>query len=269
VLYVSSTKPVRHPVGQVFSDGISAILAAVEANPRIKRPEFAAKILGDQHDAPEAAPRKAQLASDLHYLIHAGHVIEFSNGMLELPLAPQDKSGAAKPAAAARVAAGATAAEATEEIEPAAEGTEAEHPAHESTVTEVGHAEHEHAAAPITSDVHPTPSSEATITDEPVAAVAETEPVASSEAATPASTIAEGLASHAAPESPEAPIAPPETPVVEEHVESVSTVQSSTDVAEAAPVHATAPTETHELAPEPEVVHEPEVEVATNPGSPL
>ena len=91
VLYVSSTKPVRHPAGQVFSDGITAILKTVEATPRLKRPELAAKILGEQHDAPEAAPRKEQLASDLHYLIHAGHVIEFSTGILELPLAPQAK----------------------------------------------------------------------------------------------------------------------------------------------------------------------------------
>ena len=102
VLYVSATKPLRHPAGQVFSDGITAILQTVEATPRIKRPELAVKILGAQHDAPEVAARKEQLASDLHYLIHTGHVIEFSNGMLELPLAPQDKPApehAAKPLA--------------------------------------------------------------------------------------------------------------------------------------------------------------------------
>jgi hypothetical protein len=92
VLYVSATKPMRHPAGQVFSDGITAILQTVEATPRLKRPDLAAKILGELHDAPEAAARKEQLAGDLHYLIHAGHVIEFSNGILELPLAPQEKN---------------------------------------------------------------------------------------------------------------------------------------------------------------------------------
>jgi hypothetical protein len=110
VLYVSATKPLRHPQGQVFSDGITSILQTVEANPRIKRPDLAKRILGEQHDTPEMAARKEQLASDLHYLIHAGHVIEFSNGMLEMPLAPQDKPGGQgrpAPTPATREAAGA------------------------------------------------------------------------------------------------------------------------------------------------------------------
>ena len=98
VLYVSATKPVRHPAGQVFSDGITAILQAVEATPRLKRPELATKILGEQQDTPEATARKEQLAGNLHYLIHAGHVIEFSNGILELPLAPQEKPNPERPA---------------------------------------------------------------------------------------------------------------------------------------------------------------------------
>ena len=111
MLFVCTTKPLRHPAGQVFSDGIAAILQTVEAAPRIKRPQLAAKILGEPQDTPEAAARKAQLAADLHYLIHAGHVIEFSDGALELPLAPNAKpepepkperknAGDAKPAAA-------------------------------------------------------------------------------------------------------------------------------------------------------------------------
>jgi hypothetical protein len=92
ILFVSATKPQRHPAGQVFSDGITSILKTVEASPRIKRPELATKILGETQDTPEATARKADLASDLHYLIHEGQVIEFSDGALELPLAPQDKS---------------------------------------------------------------------------------------------------------------------------------------------------------------------------------
>ena len=91
MLFVCTTKPLRHPEGQVFSDGITAILQTVEASPRIKRPQLAVKILGEPQDTPEAAARKAQLASDLHYLIHAGHVIEFSDGALELPLNPNAK----------------------------------------------------------------------------------------------------------------------------------------------------------------------------------
>ncbi len=89
LLHVSAHKPVRHAAGQVFSDGIAAILAAVDGTPRIKRPALAVKLLGEQHDAPDLAPRKAALASDLHYLILSGHVIEFADGVLELPLAPK------------------------------------------------------------------------------------------------------------------------------------------------------------------------------------
>ena len=91
MLFVCTTKPLRHPEGQVFSDGITAILKTVDASPRIKRPQLAVKILGEPQDTPEAAARKSQLASDLHYLIHAGHVIEFSDGALELPLNPNAK----------------------------------------------------------------------------------------------------------------------------------------------------------------------------------
>ncbi len=89
MLFVCATKPQRHPMGQAFSDGISAILGTVELSPRIKRPPLAAKILGEPQDTPEFTARKAQLASDLHYLLHAGHVIEFSDGSLELPLDPK------------------------------------------------------------------------------------------------------------------------------------------------------------------------------------
>lgn len=86
VLHVSANKPVRHPEKQVFSDGITAILATVEGQPRIKRPQLATKILGPGHDAPETAPRREALAADLHYLLHIGYVIEFADGALDLPL---------------------------------------------------------------------------------------------------------------------------------------------------------------------------------------
>jgi hypothetical protein len=97
VLYVSSARPVRHAEGQVFSEGISAILQQLTVVPRLKRPDLAKRILGDQADAPEAVARKAQLASDLHYLVQAGHVIEFSDGSLELPLDPNAKPPAQAP----------------------------------------------------------------------------------------------------------------------------------------------------------------------------
>lgn len=167
VLYVSSTKPVRHPVGQVFSDGITAILKTVETTPRIKRPDLAAKILGEHHEAPEAAPRKEQLAADLHYLIHSGHVIEFSNGMLELPLAPQAKppTPGAKPAPGAP----AEATEAAESSESAGEGAD-ESTAIEAVETETA----PETSAEVAAEPQPSAEAEATASSEPV----EPEPVA-------------------------------------------------------------------------------------------
>jgi hypothetical protein len=146
MLFVCTIKPLRHPAGQVFSDGIAAILQTVEASPRIKRPQLALKILGEPQDTPEAAARKAQLASDLHYLIHAGHVIEFSDGALELPLAPNakpepqprpaEKNVAAEKPDDVHAEAGAAAAESELEIEEPGET-----PAGEAAISETAAAE--------------------------------------------------------------------------------------------------------------------------------
>jgi hypothetical protein len=92
VLHVSATKPVRHPENQPFSDGITTLLKTVEAQPRIKRPQLALKILGEGHELPDAAPRKEALAADLHYLIRIGHVIEFADGSFDLPLSPKGET---------------------------------------------------------------------------------------------------------------------------------------------------------------------------------
>ena len=93
VLYVSPIRPQRHPADQIFSDGITAILGVVEANPKITRPQLAAKLLGDQTDTPDVAAKKELLAADLHYLIRAGHVLEFHDGTLDLPLSPRAEAG--------------------------------------------------------------------------------------------------------------------------------------------------------------------------------
>lgn len=89
ILYISPIRPQRHAGGQIFSEGIAVILGVVEASPKITRPQLATKLLGAHHDAPETASKKAALAADLHYLIHAGHVIEFHDGTLDLPLSPK------------------------------------------------------------------------------------------------------------------------------------------------------------------------------------
>ena len=87
-----SIKPVRHPEKQVFSDGITVDprgggRAAADQAPAARRENPRRG-----HDAPEAAPRKEQLAADLHYLLHIGHVIEFSDGALDLPLSAKGET---------------------------------------------------------------------------------------------------------------------------------------------------------------------------------
>jgi hypothetical protein len=113
IIYISPIRPQRHSPTQLFSEGIASILSIVEVQPKITRPQLAVKLLGEQYDTPEFLPKKAGLASDLHYLIHAGHVIEFHDGTLDLPLSPRaenealekPKPSSNKPAKAALVSA--------------------------------------------------------------------------------------------------------------------------------------------------------------------
>src|SRR5690606_31792327 len=88
VLYISSVKPVRHSTAHVLTENVAAIIKTIETSPRCTRRDLAAKILGENHDAPEMLEQKAALARDLHYLVHAGHVIEFHDGIIDLPLVP-------------------------------------------------------------------------------------------------------------------------------------------------------------------------------------
>jgi hypothetical protein len=142
ILYVSPIRPQRHAAGEVFSEGIGSILTAVAENPKITRPQLAVKLLGENHDAPEALPKKAALASDLHYLVHAGHVIEFHDGTLDLPLAPNAKPEADEPGAVkahvASKAQGAAAAVAEPEDEPTASDVEQPAPAEAPSASEPG-----------------------------------------------------------------------------------------------------------------------------------
>jgi hypothetical protein len=61
--------------------------------------------------APEATPEQTALASDLHWLVHQGHVIEFANGILEtakkpIPRPPKPEKKAETPGAAPTPSAG-------------------------------------------------------------------------------------------------------------------------------------------------------------------
>ncbi|MBV9128023.1 MAG: hypothetical protein JO117_08060 [Verrucomicrobia bacterium] len=80
----------------------------------------------NQHVAAEAAPlvkAKAALAADLRYLVQAGHVIEFHNGTIDLPLSPKPKETPLAPAAP-NAAPARTAASSEASISPALSNTE-------------------------------------------------------------------------------------------------------------------------------------------------
>jgi hypothetical protein len=98
ILYISTVRPQLFDPNQAsLSPGLAAILAALRSYPRITRKQLAekvlAKLIGEKsRDAsgPEYAQAKTNLASDLLWLAKAGHVIEFSDGTLDLPLSPKN-----------------------------------------------------------------------------------------------------------------------------------------------------------------------------------
>jgi hypothetical protein len=68
------------------SPSVNAILETLAATPRINRKELAEKLLVDLAGE-EAETRKLSLASDLHWLVSEGYVIEFNDGSLDMPRA--------------------------------------------------------------------------------------------------------------------------------------------------------------------------------------
>jgi hypothetical protein len=73
------------------SDSVRQILETLKASPRINRKELAEKFIGPDTEVAEAEKRKLALASDLHWMIREGHVIEFNDGSLDLPRAKPPK----------------------------------------------------------------------------------------------------------------------------------------------------------------------------------
>jgi hypothetical protein len=81
------------------SDSVRQILEALRASPRINRKELAEKLIGPDTEVTEAEKTKLALASDLHWMIREGHVIEFNDGSLDLPRAKPPKKEAGEVAA--------------------------------------------------------------------------------------------------------------------------------------------------------------------------
>lgn len=165
VVYASSVRPLRHPEGQPARENVLAILRAIDANPRCVRHDLAVKLLGKDFDAPEKAQEKIALASDLHYLLLAGHVIEFVDGRLDLPLAPKAQAEAGKSEAS----------DAAEEAEPA--------PAAEATPEPLGASVVAEAVTPPEPVAPPEPE-QAPVEASPTEPVAPSEPPVAEEAST-------------------------------------------------------------------------------------
>jgi hypothetical protein len=73
------------------SDSVRQILGTLKASPRINRKELAEKLIGPDTEVAEAEKTKLALASDLHWMIREGHVVEFNDGSLDLPRAKPPK----------------------------------------------------------------------------------------------------------------------------------------------------------------------------------
>jgi hypothetical protein len=97
ILYISTVRPQPFDPNQAsVSSNLSAILSTIRSFPKISRKQLADKILSklpgealsDEASA-EYQHAKTALATDLIWLAKAGHVIEFADGTLDLPLPPK------------------------------------------------------------------------------------------------------------------------------------------------------------------------------------
>jgi hypothetical protein len=87
MLFVSPirARPLSHETSSV-SSSIQGILAALKETPGMNRKQLLDKLSPEGGDEPEARERtKRSLASDLHWLVNEGHVVEFNDGSLDLP----------------------------------------------------------------------------------------------------------------------------------------------------------------------------------------
>ena len=180
ILYISTVRPQLFDSNQgTVSTGLSAILSTIRSYPKISRKQLAEKVLtkvvGDKvSDESNAGYQQAKttLATELIWLAKAGHVIEFADGTLDLPLPPRPvetaKSGSAPSAPAHSEAGGAedspaddeTTAELESEVTsaaaaPSAPSASAEH----EQVANAGDApaEPEISSEPATAEVDPAP----------------------------------------------------------------------------------------------------------------
>jgi len=102
VTHVSVARPnYLDVVATPVSDGVRRIVEFVEATPNCTRRLILENLAGLEHveskegeappPAPEQTEEQKQLISDLHWLIHQGHVLDFANGVIETAKKPKPK----------------------------------------------------------------------------------------------------------------------------------------------------------------------------------
>jgi hypothetical protein len=176
ILYISTARPqVFDPNQASVSPSLSAILSTIRSHPRIARKQLAEKVLSkliSQKPIDEASEEyqhaRTSLATDLIWLAKAGHIIEFADGTLDLPLPPKPVVKPAGETAEQPVSTANAVSEASESTDTLAEAAEPE-----NMPTEVA-AEH-HSVAMEMPEVSPTPEAQPVTTESVEAPVVEGE----------------------------------------------------------------------------------------------
>ncbi|MBV9390851.1 MAG: hypothetical protein JOY96_03060, partial [Verrucomicrobia bacterium] len=110
ILYISTVRPqLFNPNQASVSPAVSAILSTIRSYPKITRKQLAervlSKLLGEkatQDTSHEYQQARTALATDFIWLGRAGHIIEFADGTVDLPLAPKPVESTGKPSTAAQ-----------------------------------------------------------------------------------------------------------------------------------------------------------------------
>lgn len=116
------------------STSINAILEKLAQTPGMNRKQLAEKTVPAESEAAEADRLKRTLASDLHWLVHEGYVIEFNDGTLDLPRAKAPPPAAAPEKRKEVAPAGGTAAEPAAGVTETSEAAKEQKPASEAAV---------------------------------------------------------------------------------------------------------------------------------------
>ena len=91
ILYVSAVRPLRFGAeAKDISAHVADVLNIIETSPKCTRADIATHLLKPHEGQEDYAKIKTAVASDLHWLVQSGHVIEFHDGTLDLPLLPKD-----------------------------------------------------------------------------------------------------------------------------------------------------------------------------------